>query len=129
MPIITVTDKDILRGKVVTPGWYRVKVDAVGEALASSGKTTNYPVEGTIVKNSDDGSTDFAGVPTPPTWMFNSGYISKAEGFIVSLGGQWNAGRIDLGAAAGKEIDVFIENELYQGSMVNRINHKYRPVR
>jgi hypothetical protein len=37
--------------------------------------------------------------------------------------------RYELNDTAGKEIDVFISNELYNGNMVNRINHQYRAPR
>jgi hypothetical protein len=128
MPIIGFTDRDILRGKVVTPGWFRVKIESVGESPSKDGGSTNYPVEGTIIKNADDGSTDFAGVPLD--WNFNSKAIGFSVGFLAALGVDVKANqRYDLGNAAGKEIEVFVENDTYQGRLVNRVNHKYRPLR
>ncbi len=128
MPIIGFDEKEILRGKVVTPGWFRLKIDAVGEAPSKDGGSTNYPVEGVIIKNADDGSTDFAGVPI--SWNFNSKAISFAIGFLQALGVEVKAGtRYDLSNGAGKEIEVFVENDTYQGRLVNRVNHKYRPLR
>lgn len=140
MPIISFTERDLLRGVVVEPAWYRVRIDEVGESLAASGKTTNYPVEGTILFNADTGATKFkdangneqslAGVPTPAGWMFNSGAIGFAVGYLAAFGVDVKAGqRIDLAASKGKELDVFIENDTYQGRLVNRINHKYRAPR
>lgn len=140
MPIISFTERDLLRGVVVEPAWYRVRIDEVGESLAASGKTTNYPIDGTILFNADTGATKFtdangkeqtcAGVPTPAGWMFNSGAIGFAVGFLGAFGVEVKPGqRIDLAASKGKEIDVFIENDTYQGRLVNRSNHKYRSPR
>lgn len=128
MPIIGFSDRDILRGKVLTPGWYRVRIEGIGEAPSKDGGSTNYPVEATVLRNAEDGSTDFAGVPID--WNFNSKAIGFATGFLTARGYEVASGkRYELANEAGKEIEVFIENELYQGNMKNRVNHKYRPLR
>lgn len=128
MPIFEFTDKQLLQGKLVTPGWYRMKIDNVGEASSKDGGSTNYPVEGTVICNADDGTTEFTGVPL--TWNFNSKALGFAIGFLSALGVEVEAGkRYDINAAVGKEIDVFIDNDTYQNRLVNRINHKYRPVK
>jgi hypothetical protein len=130
MPIITFSEKDILRGKIVSPAWYRVRIDSSGENLAKSGTSTNYPMEGTILFNADNGSKDFAGVPTPSSWLFNSGAIGFMVGFFAALGVEIKPGtRVDLNATVGKEIDIFMENDTYEGRLVNKINHKYRTPR
>lgn len=127
-PLISFSEKDLLRGKVITPGWYRVKIDSVGEAPSKDGGSTNYPVEGTIRFNGDNGDKEFAGVPLD--WNFNSKAIGFAVGFLQSFGEVVKPGvRFDLNAASGKETDVFVENGEYQGRMVNRVNHKYRAPR
>lgn len=128
MPIIGFSDRDILRGKVITPGWYRVSIGGVGENPSKDGGSTNYPVEATVIKNAEDGSIDFAG--TPIDWNFNSKAIGFAVGYLTALGYEVASGkRFDLANTAGKEIEVFIENDTYQGRLVNRVNHKYRPLR
>lgn len=128
MPIISFGERDLLRGKVVTPGWYRVRIDSVGEKPSRDGNSTNYPVEATIIKNADNGSTEFAGVPID--YNFNSKAIGFAVGFLKSFGQEVKPNqRFDLNAAAGKELDVFIENDTYEGRIVNRVNHKYRPAK
>ena len=125
MPIIQFSEKDLLRGKVITPTWYRVRIDSIGEAPSKDGGSTNYPVEGTIMFNGDNGDKEFAGVPLD--WNFNSKAIGFAVGFLQSFGVEVKPGaRFDLNSAAGKETDVFVENDTYQGRMVNRVNHKYR---
>lgn len=125
MPTIEFGQRDILRGKVVPPAWYRVRVEGVGESLSKDGNSTNYPVEGTILFNGETGSTEYAGVPLD--WNFNSKAPGFAVGFLAALGVEAQVGkRYELSNAAGKEIDVFVENDTWQGRVVNRVNHKYR---
>ena len=131
MPIISFSDRDLLRGKVITPGWYRVRIDSIGEAPAKAsekGPSTNYPVEATVLFNGDTGDTEFAN--TPLDWNFNSKAIGFAVGFLQSFGVDVKSGtRFDLKSAEGRETDVFMENDTWQGRMVNRVNHKYRTPR
>lgn len=125
MPVITFTEKDLLRGKVVNQSWYRVNIDEVGEALSKDQGSTNYPVEGTILFNGDTGDKEFAGVPLD--WNFNNKAIGFAVGFLKAFGVEVKSGqRFDLGVAKGKQVDVFVENGEYQGRIINRVNHRYR---
>ena len=131
MPIVQFSDRDLLRGKVVTPAWYRVRIASVGEGPAkdqTKGPSTNYPVEATILFNGDNGDTEFANVPVD--WNFNSKAIGFAVGFLQSFGVEIKSNqRFDLGSASGREVDVFVENDTYQNRTVNRVNHKYRPIK
>jgi hypothetical protein len=103
----------------------------VGEAPAKAsekGPSTNYPVEATILFNGDNGDTEFKDVPVD--WNFNSKAIGFAVGFLQAFGVEVKADtRFDLKSAEGRELDVFVENDTYQGRTVNRVNHKYRPIR
>ena len=128
MPMISITQRDILRNKIVTPAWYRVRVDDAGEKTAKSGTSQNYPMEGTILFNADNGSTEFAGVPTPVNWMFNEKAIGFAVDFLKACGAEVSTtgGRFELGDSVGKEIDIFFDNGVYEGKIQNQINHKYR---
>ena len=128
MPIISFGERDLLRGKVVEPAWYLVQINNVGEAPSKDGGSTNYPVEGTIIKNADTGDESFKGVPLD--WNFNSKAIGFAVGFLASFGVDVKAGaRFDLANAAGQQLEVFVETGEWQGRMVNRVNHKYRTAR
>lgn len=128
MPVISFTEKDLLRGKVVNQSWYRVNIDEVGEALSKDQGSTNYPVEGTILFNGDTGDKEFAGVPLD--WNFNSKAIGFSVGFLKAFGVEVKSGtRFDLGVAKGKQVDVFVENGEYLGRIVNRVNHRYRAPR
>jgi hypothetical protein len=128
MPMISFGERDLRRGEVITPGWYRVRIESVGEAPAKAsekGPSTNYPVEATILFNGDTGDTQYAGFPLE--WNFNSKAIGFAVGFLQSFGVDVKAGtRFDLNSASGREVDVFVENDTYQNRVVNRVNHKYR---
>lgn len=131
MPIITFSDRDLLRGNIVPPAWYRVKIESIGEAPAKNvekGPSTNYPVEGTILFNADTGDKEFAG--TPLDWNFNSKYLSATVGFLAAFGVEAKANtRIELKSAEGRELDVFVENDTWQNRVINRVNHKYRAPR
>jgi len=128
VPIIQFSDRDLLRGKVVEPAWYVVTINNIGEAPSKDGGSTNYPVEGSIVKNADSGSEEYANVPLD--WNFNSKAIGFAVGFLAAFGVDVKAGaRFDLANAVGKQVELFVENGEWQGRMVNRVNHKYRGLR
>jgi hypothetical protein len=128
MPIIEFSDKDLLQGKVVEPAWYLMQIRSVGEAPSKDGGSTNYPVEGVIIKNSDTGGEAEQGVPI--VWNFNSKAIGFAVGFLKAFGVDVSSGkRFELKMAEGKQLEVFVENDQWQGRMVNRVNHKYRPAR
>jgi len=125
MPIITFSEKDILRSKIVTPAWYRVMIDSTGEKPSKDGGSTNYPIEGTILGNADNGDKEFASVPL--TWNFNSKVQGFMIGFLAAFGVEVKSEqRIELDSASGKEIDVFVENDTWNGNLINRVNHKYR---
>ena len=125
MPAVSFSNRDLLRGRVIAPDWYRVKIEQVGEQPSKDGGSTNYPVEATIIKNAETGDESLAG--TPIEWNFNSKAIGFARGFLEALGVSLEADRrYELSAAAGEVIDVFIENDTYQGRTVNRVNHRYR---
>jgi hypothetical protein len=128
MPMISFDEKALLRGKLITPAWYRIRIEAIGEKPSKNGESTNYPVEAVILRNAEDGSLEFENVPLE--WNFNSKAMGFAVGFLQACGVQVEPNkRYDLSALAGTELDVMVENDLYDGRMVNRVNHKYRTPR
>lgn len=125
MPIVEFSEDDLKRGIIVQPAWYRMLIMEVGEKPSKDGGSTNYPVEGKIVKNAENGDLTFQGVLI--TWMFNSKAMGFSRGFLEALGVSVEARkRYDLANAKGMEIEVFVENDTYEGRLVNRVNHKYR---
>lgn len=127
MPIVEFSDRDLLRGTVVDPAFYRVfieEIDGVGE-LSKDQKSTNYKVEGTILFDGDTGDDKFRGVPI--TWNFNSKAMGFSKGLFLSVGLELKSKeRYRLEACAGREVDIFIGNKPYQGRILNDINHQYR---
>lgn len=127
MPIISFSERDLNQGRVVDPAWYRVKVESIGEVptTTAKGPSVNYPVECTVLMNGDNGDTKFAGVPI--TFNFNSKAIGFAAGFLKAFGVDIKAGqRVDLAAAAGQEVDIFIGNRTYENRIMNDPQHQYR---
>jgi hypothetical protein len=134
MPMIEITPKDLKASAIVKPAWYRVLVTKVGDMkVSSSGKSNVCFPEGEILFNADDGSKEFEGVPTPVSWNFNDSARGKQDiiGFVSAITGSEvkDPQRIDLSAAENKEVDIFIDNDLYEGKMQNRISGKYRTPR
>ena len=130
MPVIDFSQDDLLRGKLVSPGWYLIELGPFVQKLAKSGETNNYIFEDSkIIKNAETGSVEFASVPLQ---ILFSGH-PKAKGFMVgflsALGAKIEAGsRFNLENASGKQVEVFVDNDTYEGRQVNRINHMYRAV-
>lgn len=118
--------KDINWGRVCDPGWYRVRIDSVGERTPSKdAKSENINVEGEVLYHGDNGAVEFSGVGLK--WNFNSKAMGGAVGFLRCFGVEVKPGvRIELKAAEGQELDVYVENDTWQGRVVNRVNHKYR---
>lgn len=132
--MIEFTREDLLRSKIITPAWYRVHIDNVEGKLSKAGDSTNIAVTGTILYNADNGSKEFADVIIGgiPAWFFNT----KAKGFMTGIIRAIDPSteiiegfRFNENALIGKEIDVFVDNEMYEGVMRNRVNHKYRAPR
>ena len=125
--LISFTERELLRGKVVPPAWYRMRIESIGEAPSKDQGSTNYPVEGIIEFDAATGDKEHAGVPI--AWNFNSKALGFAVGFFESLGQKVEPGvRLDLKGAEGKSLDVFVENGEWQGRILNRVNHKYRAI-
>src|SRR5574339_869988 len=120
--MVDFSESDLLRNKILTPGWYRVAItDVGGWAPSKDGNSQNLPVSGVVKFNADDNSTEFAGVPLE--WLYNSspkvrGFI---EGFLKGLGVEVQPGRYDMAAAVGKEVDMYIKNGEYQGRLKNEV--------
>ena len=126
MPMIDFNEEDLARGRVVKPSWYRVRIGQIGEKPSKDKQSTNYPTEGTILFDADNGDIEFAN--TPILWYFNS----KGKGFIAAflnaLGEEVVPGRVNLEAATGMELDMYIGNKLYEGRTVNDYTGKYRRI-
>lgn len=128
MPKIRYSQRDFQRGRVVEPGWYVMEIQSVGEASSKDGQSTNYPTEGIIIKNAENGSEEFKGAIIE--WNFNSKVISFSMGFLRAFNLEPKPDvDYELASAVGKRLEVMVENGEWNGRIVNRVNHKYRALR
>jgi hypothetical protein len=127
MPIVEFSQRDLLRGTVVDPSWYRCfieEIDAEGEDSKDK-KSTNYKVDVTILFDGDTGDSKFRGVPI--LYNFNSKALGFTMGLFLACGLELKSGeRYRLEACAGREVDIFIGNKPYLGRTLNDVNHQYR---
>ena len=116
MPIITITREDLLRSKVVTPGWYACKVTNVTESPAKTDGSLNYNIDMVITQ---DGP--FNGVPLRR--VFSEKAVGFAEHFIEAFLGKKideNGGQFELANAVGRSLDVFVKNGKVENRLVNQ---------
>lgn len=131
--VFSLSKKDVMGGKVYPPSWYKVHIDdvTVGPSKNVEKPSTNITYTGTIMCDADSGDTEFADHPL--TWMFNSRALGFTKGFLIALGVPEQDidenKKFDFKAAIGKDIDIYVENDTYDGRLVNRVNHKYRACR
>lgn len=124
---LEITQRDIDRSKLVTPNWYRIRIDAVNSAPSKNSDSMNHTIEGTIICDWMDDTT-FAGVPTPYL-NFNTKAAGFAIPFLEACDIEVGAGkRYDMGALAGKELEAFIGNGDYNGRTVNQMGNQFRKV-
>lgn len=124
MPInsnITIGREDILRGKIVDPGWHTCVVKDVNEDLSKAGDSTNYIVDLTV----QDGK--FAGVP------MKKYFSEKAVGFMTNyfkaFGVQGLDGKAErvvitpemFNATIGRVVDVMVVTGSYNNAPTNNV--------
>jgi hypothetical protein len=129
--MVEFSDSDILRNKIVEPAWYLLNIDEHRTwTPTKDGQSNNCHFDCTIVKNADNGSEEFAGVPVTLQFNDKPGARGFIEAFLRGLGVEVESKkRYDIASAVGKQVEAFIENDTYNGRMINRCNHKYRLVR
>lgn len=127
MSFVEFSQEDILRSKLIEPGWYILALGHSSEWEDSKkGDSQNLTVDAKVVQNADNGDTTFAGVPV--TIRFNTKAKGFAVGFFSALTGT-EAGtgqRYDFAAVSGRKIVAFIGNDLVEGRQVNKVEHKYK---
>src|SRR5688572_31508579 len=137
MPIVQYSKRDLLRDKLVTPGWYRVLIESVGEwSPSKDGKSQNMVLEGTILFNAENGSKEFQDVPIGGmgAWNFNTKAMGFSKGLTYSVAKQCGFNpeditettKIDFKNYEGKQVDVFIINDTYEGRLKNKVDHRYK---
>jgi len=137
MPVVTYGKRDLLRDKLVTPGWYRVLIENVDEWQPSKDrKSQNMVLEGTILFNAENGSKEFADIPIGGmgTWNFNTKAMGFSLGLTRAMAKQCGYSpeditentKIEFKNCEGKQIDVFIINDSFEGRLKNKVDHKYK---
>jgi len=131
MAIFEFSDSDLLRNKVVSPAWYVLDIQAHRDwTPTKDGQSNNCHYECVIEKNADSGDVEFAGVPIELQFNDKPRARGFIEGFLRGLGVEVQPKqRYNGQSAVGKKIEAFVENETYNGRMINRVNHKYRMAR
>ena len=131
MAIFSFSDSDLLRNKIVEPALYVLNIEGHRDwSPTKDGQSNNCHYECVVEKNAENGSTDFSGVPIELQFNDKPKARGFIEGFLRGLGVDIAPNtRYDGNSAVGKKIEAFIENDTYNGRLVNRCNHKYRPVR
>lgn len=126
MPIINFTTADILRQKLIDEGWYGVKITAInGPKAAKTGNGVNFEVDFTL----DDKS------PAPGkvvTRVFNSSLISMMIPLVaacrgVSVEDIKENFSLDTTELLGKDIDVKLIKDLYEGRWNNKAEGGFLP--
>lgn len=123
MPLsFTITREDMLRSKVLEPGWYKMFIKNVTQEPAGTDGSTNTILDHVVVQ---DGP--FKDVPVR-RW-----FSEKAPGFAVPLliacGAKVgeSGGTFNMESCKGKTVMAYVENDMYQGRPTNKITD-YRPV-
>lgn len=140
MPLVGFTKRELLRDKLVNPAWYLVLIETIGEWTLSKDKgSQNMIVEGTIIKNADDGTTEFKDVPIGGmgAWNFNTKAMGFALGLVKAVAKQLGINpeeiddktRIEFKHLEGKLVEVYVDNDQFEGRMKNKVTHKYREPR
>jgi hypothetical protein len=117
MPLtFTITREDMLRGKTVEPGWYKLYVKNVSQEPATTDGSTNTIIDFTVV---EEGA--FKDVP------LRRYFSEKAPGFIVpflvACGAKMGAdgGTFNMENCRGKTIMGYIINEMYNNRPTNKV--------
>ena len=131
MTVVSFSDSDLLRNKIVEPAWYVLNIQEHRTwTPTKDGQSNNCHFDCVVVKNADNGNEDFAGVPIILQFNDKPGARGFIEGFLRGLGVEVVAKqRYDLNSAVGKNIEAFVENDTFNGRIINRVNHKYRVAR
>lgn len=122
MPLtFTVTREDMLRGKTLDPGWYKLFIKNVTQEPAGTDGSTNTIIDFVVTEGG------FKDVPLR-RW-----FSEKAPGFIVPflvacgapVGEQ--GGTFDMDRCKGKTILGYVINEMYQNRPTNKVED-FRPL-
>lgn len=113
---LSISQIDILRSKIITPGWYPATLTKVEDTTA---KTSG--ADGWIVTFVIDKEGEFKGVPV------DARFYESAPGFaaplVAALSGkkQADAGNYTLENGVGKKLVIYVVNGKYNNRLTNNI--------
>ena len=110
MPTLVITREDLLRGKVLTPGWYKLTIKSVDEKAAGGDGSMNTNVSLVVSQPGE-----FEGVPLKR--VFNEKAPGFAIPFIQALSGERiseEGGTFDLSNAVGREVYGYVKTRMWQ---------------
>jgi hypothetical protein len=117
MAKLNITPEDLLKGKLVAPGWYPALIKNVEEKPSKGDGSTNWNLEFKILEG-----TEFSGVPVYRT--FNEKGAGFAQNFVLACGGKFEKGKsfeLDFHKTVGTKLKIYITNALYEGKMKNQV--------
>lgn len=124
MPLFfQVTREDMLRGKILDPGWYKAKVTKVSQDPSNAGDSTNTWVNFTIL-----GGPEQKDKSNPAETPVRRCFSEKAPGFIVpflaACGAQvgQNGGNFDIEKSVNKEMLIYVGNKMYENKPQNDVS-------
>lgn len=112
-----ITREDLLRSKLVTPGWHKSKVIRAEGGQASTDGSDIIKVELRLLGG------DFDGVTILRTFSLKDNARHFAISFIEAVTAKSigsDGGRFDFEKVIGVEIKTYVKNEEYKGRMVNK---------
>lgn len=118
MPILVITREDLLRGKLVNPGWYKMRIKSIEDTAAGTDGSTNTNVSFVITQPGDF-------IDVPLRRVFNEKAPGFAVTFIESITGKHldpNGGSFDLSNSVGREVFGYIKNSMWQGRARNEVD-------
>ena len=110
-----ISKEDLLRSKIVQPGWYTANIKAVTQKAAKTDGSTNTVVSFVIKGGAFDG--------VPLDRVFSEKSPGFAENFVTAIQGRKPKAEgedFDFDRAVGKDIRVYVTNDKYAGRLVNR---------
>jgi len=120
MALLSISETDVLRGTILTPGWYTVNIQEVEERPSRGDGSIFWKMSSIITEGEQKG--------VPVTFGFSEKAPSFAIPFVEAISGQpASAGDVDLNNAQGKNLEIYITNGLYNDKPTNEVK-QYRPI-
>ncbi|MEX0595359.1 MAG: hypothetical protein WD512_02585 [Candidatus Paceibacterota bacterium] len=118
MPRVNMTQDDLLRSKLLTPGWYTVFVKDLEEKTAGTDGSALY-VYHLRVEENVKGDKSIAGVPL--RFQISEKAIGMAMPILAACGWKATAGSVELKDCLNKHIQAFVQRGEYNGRPQNEI--------